>query len=178
MKIKVIYVLLIEPILVFESREITFKPYCSFAMIGLSEMKAKSLRFTVNGRGTMRARKTAISKTRRRKTYIKVMNCQLLPCTEGFMVRSLTEAMKAVHLLVRPQRHPAGPVDGTEQNEMTEFVKMTYETVVESHFAIISRGNTSRGGLFTLDKRGVGCDWRASMAAGSRVNKDQQGPTR
>lgn len=47
----------------------TFKPYCNFAMIGLSEMKAKSLRLMVNGRGTMRARKTAISKTKRRKTY-------------------------------------------------------------------------------------------------------------
>lgn len=68
MKMKVIYMLLIEIILAFDSKETTFRPYWSFAMIGLSEMKAKSLRFTVNGRGTMRARKTAISKTRRRKT--------------------------------------------------------------------------------------------------------------
>jgi hypothetical protein len=46
----------------------TFRPYWSFAIIGLSEMKANSLRLTVKGRGMMRARKTAISNTRRRKT--------------------------------------------------------------------------------------------------------------
>jgi hypothetical protein len=38
-------------------------------MIGLSDMKAKSFRLMVNGKGTMRARKTAISNTKRRKTY-------------------------------------------------------------------------------------------------------------
>lgn len=86
----------------------------------------------------------------------------------------LAETMKTGHLLVRPQRHPTGPVDGTEQNEMTEFVMETYETVVESHFCDNCQENTSRGGLFTLDKRGVGCDWRVSVAAGSRVNKDRQ----
>jgi hypothetical protein len=46
----------------------TFRPYWSLAIMGLSEMKANSLRLMVKGRGTMRARKTAISKTRRRKT--------------------------------------------------------------------------------------------------------------
>jgi hypothetical protein len=46
-------------------------PYCSFAMMGLSEMKVKSLRRHVNGRGTMRARKMSISVTRRRKTCAK-----------------------------------------------------------------------------------------------------------
>ena len=43
-------------------------PYCNLAMIGLSEMKVKSLLFTVKGIGTMRAMKTTISKTRRAKT--------------------------------------------------------------------------------------------------------------
>jgi hypothetical protein len=46
----------------------TFMPYCSFAIIGLSEMKVKSLRRHVKGRGTMRAQKMSISVTRRRKT--------------------------------------------------------------------------------------------------------------
>jgi hypothetical protein len=43
-------------------------PYCSFATIGLSEMKVKSLRRQVNGSGTIRARKMSISVTKRRKT--------------------------------------------------------------------------------------------------------------
>jgi hypothetical protein len=43
-------------------------PYCNFAIIGLSEMKVKSLRRHVNGRGTIRAQKMSISVTRRRKT--------------------------------------------------------------------------------------------------------------
>jgi hypothetical protein len=48
-------------------------PYCNFAIIGLSEMKVKSLRRHVNGRGTIRAQKMSISVTRRRKTWrIKV----------------------------------------------------------------------------------------------------------
>lgn len=46
----------------------TFKPYWSFAMTGLSEIKAKSLRLTTKGSGTMRAMKTPISKTRRQNT--------------------------------------------------------------------------------------------------------------
>jgi hypothetical protein len=46
-------------------------PYCSFAIIGLSEMKVKSLRRHVNGRGTMRARKINISVTNKRKTWKK-----------------------------------------------------------------------------------------------------------
>lgn len=46
----------------------TFKPYWSFAITGLSEIKAKSLRLTTKGRGTMRAMKTPISKTRRQNT--------------------------------------------------------------------------------------------------------------
>jgi hypothetical protein len=46
----------------------TFNPYCSFAIIGLSARKVKSLRFTVNGIGMMRAMKTTISKTSSRKT--------------------------------------------------------------------------------------------------------------
>jgi hypothetical protein len=47
---------------------VIFMPYCSFAIIGLSEMKVKSLRRHVKGRGTMRAQKMSISVTRRRKT--------------------------------------------------------------------------------------------------------------
>jgi hypothetical protein len=47
---------------------VTFNPYCNLAIIGLSARKVKSLRFTVNGIGTMRAMKTTISKTSRRKT--------------------------------------------------------------------------------------------------------------
>lgn len=48
--------------------KLTFMPYCSFATIGLSEIKVKSLRRQVNGSGTMRAQKMSISVTRRRKT--------------------------------------------------------------------------------------------------------------
>lgn len=40
-------------------------------MIGLSEMKVKSLRRQVNGSGTMRAQKMSISVTKRRKTWKK-----------------------------------------------------------------------------------------------------------
>jgi hypothetical protein len=47
---------------------VTFIPYCNFAIIGLSAKKVKSLRFMVNGIGTMRPMKTTISKTSRRKT--------------------------------------------------------------------------------------------------------------
>jgi hypothetical protein len=36
--------------------------------MGLSARKVKSLRFTVNGRGMIRAMKTTISRTSRRKT--------------------------------------------------------------------------------------------------------------
>lgn len=39
----------------------TFKPYCNFAISGLSEMKVKSLRFQVNGSGTMSSMKMPIS---------------------------------------------------------------------------------------------------------------------
>jgi hypothetical protein len=46
----------------------TFMPYCSFAIIGLSEIKVKSLRRHVKGSGTIRAQKMSISVTRRRKT--------------------------------------------------------------------------------------------------------------
>jgi hypothetical protein len=47
----------------------TFIPYCSFAMTGLSDMKVKSLRRHVNGRGTINAMKMTISVTKRRKTW-------------------------------------------------------------------------------------------------------------
>jgi hypothetical protein len=40
--------------------------------MGLSEMKVKSLRRQVKGRGTMRARKMNISVTNRRKTWTEV----------------------------------------------------------------------------------------------------------
>ena len=43
----------------------TFNQYCIFATIGFSERKVKSLRFHVNGIGTMRLMKSAISNTRR-----------------------------------------------------------------------------------------------------------------
>ena len=46
----------------------TFNPYCSLAIIGLSEMKLKRPRFMLNGMGIMRAMNTTISKTRRAKT--------------------------------------------------------------------------------------------------------------
>lgn len=49
----------------------TFIPYCILATIGLSARKVKSLRFQVNGIGTMRAMKMTISKTRRRNTWQK-----------------------------------------------------------------------------------------------------------
>jgi hypothetical protein len=47
----------------------TFMPYCSFAIMGLSDTKVKSLRRQVNGRGTIRAMKMTISVTNRRKTW-------------------------------------------------------------------------------------------------------------
>ena len=50
----------------------TFMPYCNFAIIGLSDMKVKSLRRQVNGRGTIRAMKMTISVTNRRKTWKKI----------------------------------------------------------------------------------------------------------
>ena len=49
-------------------------PYCNFAIIGLSEMKVKSLRRQVKGSGTIRARKIIISVTKRRNTYGETSN--------------------------------------------------------------------------------------------------------
>lgn len=46
----------------------TFIPYCSLATMGLSDMKVKSFRLTVKGRGTIRPTKMAISVTRRTNT--------------------------------------------------------------------------------------------------------------
>jgi hypothetical protein len=46
----------------------TFIPYCSFAIIGLSDMKVNNLRRHVNGRGTISAMKMIISATKRKKT--------------------------------------------------------------------------------------------------------------
>lgn len=46
----------------------TFMPYCSFAMSGFSEMKVKSLRFMVYGRGTISNPKMLISNTRSANT--------------------------------------------------------------------------------------------------------------
>ena len=46
----------------------TFKPYCSFAISGFSEMKVKILRFIEYGRGTMSKPKTLISNTRSANT--------------------------------------------------------------------------------------------------------------
>lgn len=46
----------------------TFIPYCSLATMGLSDMKVKSFRLTVKGRGTIRPTKIAISVTRRTNT--------------------------------------------------------------------------------------------------------------
>ena len=47
---------------------LTFMPYCNFAIMGFSEMKVKSLRFQVNGRGTMSNMKIVISTTSRTNT--------------------------------------------------------------------------------------------------------------
>ena len=66
----------------------TFNPYCNLATIGLSEMKAKSFLFTVNGRGMMRPMKTAISNTKRQKTYNHVVSiCWLDTLSDGPGVR-------------------------------------------------------------------------------------------
>lgn len=46
----------------------TFSQYCSFAMMGFSEMKVKTARLVLNGSGMMRVTKTAISNTRSAKT--------------------------------------------------------------------------------------------------------------
>ena len=48
--------------------------------MGLSDMKLKSLRFMVKGKGMMRETKTAISKTRRAKTC----NDTMLACRYPF----------------------------------------------------------------------------------------------
>ena len=48
----------------------TFKPYCNLAMRGFSEMKVKSLRFMVKGRGMMSDMKTTISNTRSANTCL------------------------------------------------------------------------------------------------------------
>ena len=48
--------------------ELTFIPYCSFAIMGLSDMKVKSFRFIVYGKGTMSSPKTDISNTKRANT--------------------------------------------------------------------------------------------------------------
>lgn len=53
---------------------LTFNPYCNFAIIGLSEMKVKSLRRHVNGRGTIKAIKMTISATNKRKTWTQNKN--------------------------------------------------------------------------------------------------------
>lgn len=68
MKIKVIYKIQsgLNWKRVFSVR--TFKPYCSFATMGLSEMKVNSFRLTVKGRGRIRPMKSPISATRRTKT--------------------------------------------------------------------------------------------------------------
>ena len=44
-------------------------PYWSLAIKGFSEMNVNSLRRQVNGRGTIRAIKMTISKTRRKNTW-------------------------------------------------------------------------------------------------------------
>src|SRR5699024_9318157 len=48
---------------------LTFNPYCNFATTGLSEMKVNNFRLMGKGRGMIKPMKTAISKTRRQKTY-------------------------------------------------------------------------------------------------------------
>ena len=48
---------------------LTLIPYCNFATNGLSEMKVKSLRFQVYGKGTMSSMNMLISETSRRNTY-------------------------------------------------------------------------------------------------------------
>ena len=48
---------------------VIFRPYCSFAMIGFSEMNVNSLLRMVKGRGTMSSMKMLISATRSMKTY-------------------------------------------------------------------------------------------------------------
>lgn len=49
--------------------KVIFNPYCSLATSGFSEMKVKTFRFIVKGRGMMSVMKTTISKTRRAKTW-------------------------------------------------------------------------------------------------------------
>jgi hypothetical protein len=66
---KVIYTMVRYPSsLLLNLAFLTFIPYCSFAIIGLSDTKVKSLRLQVNGRGTIRAMNITISVTRRTNT--------------------------------------------------------------------------------------------------------------
>lgn len=67
MKMNVIYDVSDKPTR-FRCKSLTFMPYCSFAIIGLSEIKVNSLRRHVNGRGTMSARKMNISVINMAKT--------------------------------------------------------------------------------------------------------------
>jgi hypothetical protein len=71
MKMNVIYKIILACAQHFQVDFNTFMPYCSLAIIGLSEMNVKSLRRHVNGRGMMRARKMSISVTKRRNTCKK-----------------------------------------------------------------------------------------------------------
>lgn len=63
---------------------LTFNPYCNFATTGLSEMKVNNFRLMGKGRGMIKPMKTAISKTRRQKTYTQeaMVSIQIL-ITEG-----------------------------------------------------------------------------------------------
>jgi hypothetical protein len=87
-----------------ESRTLTFMPYCSFAIIGLSEMNVNSLRRHVNGRGTMSARKMTISainiaKTCRRSNSKHVGNILGLELMhEGLAPMRRKDLHKRLHL--------------------------------------------------------------------------------
>ena len=65
MKMNVIYVQVRSAIVKSRAQAglLTFIPYCNFATSGFPDMKVKSLRFIVYGRGTMSSMKMLISST-------------------------------------------------------------------------------------------------------------------
>lgn len=141
-------------------------------MIGLSEMKAKSLRLMVNGRGTMRARKTAISNTKRRKTYPGI-GVSFRIWLIGTLERNGEAVWRAVRLsqlgcsrpqLIRPESNSS---EGNQSDNELNIQGCSRESFCRRFFESLEL----QGQKFVPVKRGGEFDSRASIQAGSSVNK-------
>jgi hypothetical protein len=107
------------------------------ATIGLSEMKVKSLRRHVNGRGTIRAQKMSISVTRRRKTWKKSRSKHVGHIVSSGVQREDTRAL--LHRKMPLRRVLVAPAVCW----VSARDEMTYEAVVECHIcnvALFSQG--------------------------------------